>query len=111
MKYIVKEHFEDKNTHEIYEVDSLYETDSQERADELRKGGYLGDEVENSVASVLDQNVAEVAAAITSDSHSIEQLEELLKLEEAGENRKGVKKHIESLLKEADGEDGAPEED
>ncbi|PIH58278.1 hypothetical protein [Paenibacillus sp. LK1] len=43
LKYPVLEVFRDKDTKKKYPVDSVYETDNQDRADFLREFGYLGE--------------------------------------------------------------------
>lgn len=102
MKYRVIKRFRDKNTKDVYEIDSTYESDNEKRVKELQALGYLGEEIEEA-PSILDQNVSEVKAAITKDFPK-EILQVLLEQEIAGENRKGVKEHIESLLAENEGE-------
>jgi hypothetical protein len=44
-KYTVTADFIDKYTKDYYAAGSVYETDSQERADELKELGFLGDEI------------------------------------------------------------------
>lgn len=107
MKYKVLTRFNDKYTSVLHETGTFYETDSQERAEELQKGGYIGEEVKNPLASVLEKNVTEVKNSVTRDNYSVEQITELIALEEAGEKRKGVKEHLNSLLKEEKDESSA----
>lgn len=45
MNYKVLKTFKDKETLEKYLVDSEYETDSEKRAVELQKQGFIGEEV------------------------------------------------------------------
>lgn len=113
MKYLVIDRFADKNTGELFEVGSVYETNDQARADEIKEAGYLGaviEEVpnENPFKELLSKNVSEITSTVD-DTYTKEQLEGLLQLETEGENRKGVKKHLEALLKGDKDESGATE--
>lgn len=108
MKYAVVASFRDKHTNEVFTIGSFYETEDKDRVTELRKGGFLGDEIQSEQPYVLKQNVAGVKAAITEDLPK-EQLEALLQEEKEGENRKGVIEHIEALLKGDSGESGKTE--
>lgn len=98
MKYRVLKAFRDKETKVTHSVDSIYETSSKERAQFLQEKGYLGEAVLNPLNKVLDQNANEVVDALPGD-YSKSELEEILELETSGNNRKTVKKHIETLLK------------
>jgi hypothetical protein len=104
MRFIAKKRFIDKNTKKLYPIGAEYKADSKERAEELTKKGFIDKKEE----SLLDQNVGEVKAAVTSE-FSKEQLEELLQQEKDGDNRKGVIEYIESLLKGDEDESGKTE--
>lgn len=45
MMYLVENTFIDKETKELHEKGTIYITDKEERAEELRKGGFLGVEL------------------------------------------------------------------
>lgn len=102
-KYEVLKRFRDINTREKYEAGSVYETADKERGVELQEKGFL-----KATKSVLDGNVTSIKTAITADL-SPEELNSLLEEEKAGEDRKGVKEHIEALLKGKEDEPGKTE--
>lgn len=103
MKAPVLKRFKDKVTKEIY-IKGIYEG-TEERVKELQIKGFLGDAVEdeNDEPSVLEGNVSEVKKVVTKELGK-EQLNALLDEEESGENRKGVKDHITSVLAEIEEE-------
>lgn len=45
MMYLVEKTFIDKETKKLHEKGAIYITDKEERAEELRKGGFLGVEL------------------------------------------------------------------
>lgn len=45
MMYLVENTFIDKQTKKLHEKGTIYITDKEERAEELRKGGFLGVEL------------------------------------------------------------------
>ncbi|WP_077369705.1 hypothetical protein [Anaerosalibacter sp. Marseille-P3206] len=45
MMYLVENTFIDKETKELHEKGTIYKTDKEERAEELREGGFLGAEL------------------------------------------------------------------
>jgi len=45
-RYQVAANFIDKYTKKYHPKGTVYETDSEERAEELRKGGFLGEEIQ-----------------------------------------------------------------
>lgn len=45
MMYLVENNFIDKETKRLHEKGTIYITDKEERAEELRKGGFLGVEL------------------------------------------------------------------
>lgn len=113
MKYLVTSRFIDKNTNELFEVGTVYETNNQERAIEIKKAGYLGELIEDispngPYKQLLSKNVSEITSTVD-ENYTSDQIRELLQLEAEGENRKGVKKHLENLLKGEDDESGATE--
>ena len=93
MKIIVERDFKDRNTKKIVKAGTIVEAD-EIRLSLLDKHGIKYEFVEE---SVLDGNVNQVKKAITKEMNK-EELNELLKQEKAGNNRKGVIDHIESLL-------------
>lgn len=100
MKAKVIKRFRDKPTNIVYES-GIYEA-SEKRVKQLQDLGYLESEKNDDTPkenSILDGNVGEVTKNVT-DEFSKEELEDLLKEEESEENRKGVTKHINSLLEE-----------
>lgn len=108
MEFKVKKPFTDKFTKKLHIKDSIYETYSVDRAKELQKAGYLGEEIKKQEStppatggekSILDENVNTIKEAVTAELGR-EELEKLLQLESEGNKRKTVIKHIESLLKE-----------
>lgn len=98
MEYNVIRKFRDKESFEVLEVGDSFVTDKKERANELQAKGFIGEAIKTETPSILNQNVGEVKISIT-EEFSKEDLEKLLEQEVSGENRKGVKDHIESLLK------------
>jgi hypothetical protein len=44
-KYVVSTAFIDRFTHVFYREGSIYETNDAARAEELRKGGFIGEEI------------------------------------------------------------------
>ncbi|WP_096199509.1 hypothetical protein [Bacillus sp. FJAT-45350] len=114
MEYNVINSFVDKNTKKLYSSltkGTVYVTEDRERATTLIEKGYLeerepqtrqteevsGEGMAISI-EVLLGTVAEIIENVTSELTQ-ENLSELLELEKQGENRKGVIKHIESLVK------------
>lgn len=99
MKAKVNKRFRDKETKRVYNVGpkSIFEG-KQSRVEELQKLGFLGEKVKEE-PSLLDGNVSQVTESITSELEK-DKLQELLKEEKDKDNRKGVIKHIESLLTE-----------
>ncbi|MGG3800458.1 hypothetical protein [Metabacillus fastidiosus] len=98
-KYKVLKEFRDKNTQAIHPIDSIYETDSKSRVEELK--GFIGPEIKET--SILDQKVETVLASL--DGLPSEKLEEYLGQEKNGRNRKTVVEHISALLKVLNGEE------
>jgi uncharacterized protein Smg (DUF494 family) len=98
MKYEVTTNFIDKNTHAYFKADSVFETDSPDRAKELQRAGFIGEEIKNPLAAVLEKNVTEIKSTVTKEEFSVEQINELIALEEVGEGRKGVRDHLAALL-------------
>ncbi|WP_368657634.1 hypothetical protein AB3Z07_21205 [Metabacillus halosaccharovorans] len=103
MKYHVISNFRDKETFEVYTEGSIFETDKDKRVKELQHKGYLGEKIEVEIPDILKKTVSEIKHEITEEMDQ-EQLQELLQFEVDTENRKGVKEHIESLLKGDDNE-------
>ena len=106
MNFTVLKTFRDKNTLKSHKTGQIYQTDDLKRVDELQSKGWIGEEVQEvheaqKDFSVLEQNVANVKQTITAE-FSQESLKTLLEQEVAGENRKGVIDHIQSLLKDND---------
>jgi hypothetical protein len=62
MRFVVANSFIDRYTKEYYPAGSIYETKDESRAEELKNGGFLGEEVEQtrgrSKASDEDQRPA-----------------------------------------------------
>jgi hypothetical protein len=56
-KYTVTADFIDKYTQVYYAAGSVYETDSQERADELKENGFLGDEIKPRTSRAKKEDV------------------------------------------------------
>lgn len=98
MEYTVVSNFRDKNTDELFVVGDVYVTEDPTRATELRQKGFISGESQI-INSPLEGNVAEVIAEITKELGP-EKLSELLQQEIEGKDRKTVKEHIESLLKD-----------
>jgi hypothetical protein len=94
MKYAVEKPFIDKNTKVFYDTSAVYETDSQERAKELQKAGYIKDQVSGD--SILHGTVDEVISSL--DGLSKEEHEQLLQEEKAGKKRKTVIAELERLI-------------
>lgn len=105
MECKVIKRFQDKNTKIIYQIGSIFSSEDEERVDFLQESGFLEKEEsaepgEKNVHQDVDLsgNVDEVNEQITVELGK-ETLESLLTSEKEGQNRKGVTKHIESLLK------------
>lgn len=98
MKFEVTTNFIDKNTHVYHSAGTVFETDSADRAKELQRGGFIGEEIKNPLAAILEKNVTEIKTTVTKEAFSFEQINELIALEEAGEGRKGVRDHLAALL-------------
>ncbi|RSD21073.1 hypothetical protein [Mesobacillus subterraneus] len=99
MKYAVEKPFIDKNTKVFYDTSAVYETDSQDRAKELQKAGYIKDQAESN--SLLSGTVEEVFSSL--EGLSKEEYEQLLEEEKAGKKRKTVIAELERLIA-ADGD-------
>lgn len=93
MKGKVIKKFRDKNTKKVYKAGNDYKADKP-RLEELQSLGFVK---LTKKPSLLDGNVNQIKELITGEM-SKENLTELLNEEKNGEKRKGVIKHIESLL-------------
>ena len=100
IKAKVIKRFRDKETKQLYtpkgKDNSVYEG-TEERVKEIAAKGYV--ELPKEEVSVLDGNVEQVKANISSEL-SVEELQELLQKEIDSKDRTGVKNHLEDVLKE-----------
>lgn len=61
-EYPVLKRFQDKDTLAVHPVDSLYKTDSKERAEFLQKKGFIGEEVPSKTESKSTKKASQKTA-------------------------------------------------
>lgn len=96
MKAVVIKPFRDKNTKKFYESGQVY-NGTEERVKEIASKGFLRIEKQQ---NALEGNVEQVKKALSEIDKS--ELEQLLKEEIEGKNRKSIVDHINLLLTEGD---------
>jgi hypothetical protein len=99
MNFNVIQRFRDRESLEVFEVGSTFQSDNKNRALELKRNGFIEDDPKQE--SILDGNVQDVVNGLTKELGR-EKLLELLDEESNGKARKTIKEHIESLLSEDD---------
>lgn len=100
--YKVKNRFRDKDTQKVYTSKKTYVTADDNRAKELQKKDYLGEEIVGNetptAPSILDGNIEQVKKSL--EGLETEELQALFDEEKANKKRTSLLKHFEEVLAE-----------